>query len=315
MDAASRLLRLLSLLSSAPTWSGAELAARLGTTTRTVRRDVARLRDLGYPVDAAAGTDGGYRLGPGGRLPPLLLDDDEAVAIALGLTVVSATTVAGVQEPAVSALAKLDQVLPAPLRERVRVLHTSTVELQPRPAPSVDADVLMRLATGCRRSEAVRFSYRTHGGDEGERRVEPYRIVHAGHRWYLVARDRDRAAWRTFRIDRVTGPVLTGHRFVLDDPPDAVALVSEGTTVAPWAVKAVLRLHLDPAEAVRRFPPSVGVVAAEGPGRATLTIGADEVSDLVGFVAGLPCDVEVIEPAELREALYEHGRRLADRHR
>jgi predicted DNA-binding transcriptional regulator YafY len=314
MDTAARLLRLLSLLQARPTWSGTELAGRLGVTTRTVRRDVTRLRDLGYPVDAAPGVEGGYRLGAGGRLPPLLLDDDEAVAIAVGLRLASTTAVSGVEASAVAALAKLDQVLPTHLRERVGDLQASTVELQGAQQPSVDVEVLVTLATGCRRSEGLRFSYRTHGGDEGERSVEPHRIVHTGRRWYLVARDRDRQAWRTFRIDRITGPVLTGHRYVIDDPPDAAALVSEGTTIAPWGIRAVLRLHLDVEEARRRFPPTVGVVEAAGPDRSTLTIAADTRGGLVAFAAGLGCDFDVLEPAELRDALRRHGRRLARRH-
>ena len=315
MDTASRLLRLLSLMQSRPTvWTGADLADRLGVTARTVRRDVTRLRGLGYPVDAAPGVEGGYRLGSGGRLPPLLLDDDEAVAIAVGLRLATTATVSGVEGAAVAALTKLDQVLPVRLRERVQALHGSTVELQSTPGAPVDADVLITLATGCRRSEGLRFRYRTHAGDERERSVEPHQIVHTGKRWYLVARDRDRRAWRTFRIDRITGPVLTGHRYVIEDPPDAAALVSEGTTIAPWGIKAILLLDLDFDTALRWYPPTVGVVEPAEGGRSLLRIAADSVGALVRFAAGLGCDFEVIEPPELRRGLRALGERFLSRH-
>ena len=182
------------------------------------------------------------------------------MAIAVGLRLASTTTVSGVESSAVAALTKLDQVLSATLRERVRTIHATTVELPAPPLPSVDVDVLVAVAAACRGSEELRFSYRTFAGDEGERTVEPYRLVHSRGRWYLVARDRRRRAWRTYRVDRITEPAPTGHRFVVEDPPDVETLVSEGTTVAPWGVRAVLRLHLDADEAVRRYPPSVCVV-------------------------------------------------------
>ena len=310
MEAASRLLHLLSLLQSRPTWSGGELADRLGVEPRTVRRDVSRLRALGYPVDAAAGVGGGYRLGAGGRLPPLLLDDEEAVAVAVSLRLAAATTVSGVEPAAVAALTKLDQVLPVRLRERVRAIQASTVRLQGPELPEIDAEVLVTLATACREREALRFAYRNFEGVPSERTVEPFQIVHTGRRWYLVARDRDRRAWRTFRVDRITEPTTTGHRFVLENPPDAAALVSERTTLAPWRLEARLRLSLDAAEARSRYPPTIGVVDAEGDGTSILRLASNSVGGLVHMVIGLDCDFEVLEPAELAGALAGLARRL-----
>ena len=314
VDPASRLLRLLSLLQSRPSWRGDELAARLGVTARTLRRDVARLRDIGYPVDASPGTgqEGGYRLGPGGRLPPLLLDDDEAVAITLGLRVATATSLAGVEAAAVAALTKLEQVLPARLRERVTALSEGMVNLGGPELPQVDADVLLTVATACRRGEGVRFGYESHSGHRDERSVEPLQVVHTGRRWYLVARDRDRQAWRTFRVDRISEPVLTGHRYTFDDPPDPAAMVSEGTNVAPWTIEAKLRLDAPPDEARRYYPPTFGVVEADPDDaeRCVLRVGANELAPLVSFVAGVRVRVEVLDPPELRDAVAARARQL-----
>jgi predicted DNA-binding transcriptional regulator YafY len=314
VDPAARLLRLLSLLQSRPHWPGEELAERLDVTPRTVRRDVARLRGLGYPVDASAGLDGGYSLGAGGRLPPLLLDDDEAVAIAVGLRLATtAATVSGVEQSAVGALAKLDQVLPAVLRERIAALQASTIPLAAgREEPQVDADTLVTLATGCRRTEGIRFSYRDNAGTTSERSVEPYQIVHTGRRWYFVARDRDRQDWRTFRVDRITDAVLTGHRYTLEDPPDAAALVAEGTTVAAYAFEARILLHLPVSEARTRVPPTVGIIEAIGDDRSLLRIGADHSRFILLVASELDCEMEVLDPPELREAVRRVARRLSN---
>ena len=234
MDPAARLLRLLSLLQARPTWSAAELAERVAVDRRTIRRDIARLRALGYPVESSAGVSG-YTLGAGARLPPLLLDDDEAVAIAVGLRLAAMSAVSGIEESAVAAMAKLDQLLPAAVRERVRSLQASTVQLDPHPVDPADPDILTALARACRGSERVTFSYRGFAGTTTDRRVEPSQIVHTGRRWYLVARDLDRDDWRTFRVDRITDTVLTGHRFELRDRPDATARVAEALAYVPPA--------------------------------------------------------------------------------
>ncbi|MGW5361250.1 helix-turn-helix transcriptional regulator [Actinopolymorpha pittospori] len=313
-DTAARLLRLLSLLQTRPQWTGEELAARLRVTTRTLRRDVTRLRSLGYPIDAALGVHGGYHLGTSGRLPPLLLDDDEAVAIAVGLRVATTTTVSGVEDAAVAALAKLEQVLPARLRERVSAVRASTDQLPGPKLPMIDAEVLVMLATGCRRTEGLRFSYRDHQGRDTVRSVEPHRIVHTGRRWYLVARDRDRDDWRTFRIDRIANPTLTGQRYTFVDPPDAAAMVAEGTGITPWAIEARILLHLDLDQARRDFPATVGVVEPAGEGAALLRVAAGELAPLIDFACRIRCDFEVLAPPELRTALGELGAKLLRRH-
>ncbi|NIK59432.1 helix-turn-helix transcriptional regulator [Kribbella shirazensis] len=312
MDTATRLLRLLSLLHSRPQWDGAELAARLEVTPRTVRRDVTRLRSLGYPIDAEAGIGGGYRLGPGGRLPPLLLEDAEAVAIAVGLRVATTTTVSGVEEAAISALAKLHQVLPVRLREQVAAITAHTTQLPQGELPPVDGDVLVTLAAGCRHVEGIRFRYRSRDGGESERSVEPLQIVHTGRRRYLVARDRDRQAWRTFRVDRIEHPVLTGSRYRFDDPPDPIALVAEGTGVAPWDIVARIRVHAPAATVAKVIPPAQGVVEELDAATCELRIAANELGPLAGQVTRIPWQFEILEPPELRAAVHDLARRLLD---
>jgi predicted DNA-binding transcriptional regulator YafY len=310
---AERLLALLSCLQSRPRWNAGELAERLGVDRRTVRRDVARLRDLGYPVDAEPGPHGGYQLGAGGALPPLLLDDDEAVAVAVGLRVAAGGGIAGLDDAAVAALAKLEQVLPVRLRERVRALHQATDVLGPPGRESVDPDLLMTLAQGCRRLERLHFAYLDREGTASERRVEPYRLVHTGRRWYLVACDLDRDAWRTFRVDRVSGAVLTGHRFVRTSEPDAAAMVAEGLAVAghPW--QAEIFLHVTPAVAAEEIPRTVGTVEPAD-GGALLRIGADDLEWIARYLAGCPFEFEVLDPPELRDSLRFLGRRLQRNH-
>src|SRR6266568_1851332 len=199
-ETAARLLRLLSLLQARRDWTSSELATRLGVTTRTIRNNVDRLRGLGYPVDARPGVAGGYRLGSSGALPPLLLDDDEAVAVAIGLRTAASGSIAGIEETSARALAKLQRVLPARLRHRVSAYQASTLHT-PSPATLVDPDVLTAIASACRDHERLRFDYRTHSGTSSRREVEPYRLVNDRRRWYLVAWDADRYDWRTFRVD------------------------------------------------------------------------------------------------------------------
>src|SRR5438876_5698505 len=193
-------------------WPGAELADRLEVSGRTVRRDVERLRRLGYPVESLTGPAGGYRLRAGSAMPPLLLDDEEAIAIAVGLRSAAGASVAGIEETAVRALVKIEQVLPAHLRRRVRALGSATVTL-PVPGPTVDPQALTVIAAACRDSECLRFRYRSRDGADSRRDVEPHALVNRGRRWYLVAWDRRREDWRTFRVDRLTRPASTGARF------------------------------------------------------------------------------------------------------
>jgi predicted DNA-binding transcriptional regulator YafY len=311
-DTPARLLRILSLLQRQPHWSGPALAERLGVTTRTVRRDVDRLRSLGYPVEAGPGTAGGYRLGIGAALPPLLLDDDEATAVAVALGASTGGAVAGIEQPALAALAKLDRVLPVRLRQRVDALRSSVVTMAP-PSDEVDADLLVTLAQACEGHERVTIAYRDREGRATERRTEPHRLVSTGRRWYLVAHDVDRADWRTFRVDRITAATRTGHRFVPSDPPDAAALVGRAITTAPYRHQAVVRFDT-PAPVLRdRIPPTVGIIRPDGES-SVLTIGADDLAYLAGHLVGLDLPFEVLEPAELRDHLRLVGRRLSAAH-
>jgi predicted DNA-binding transcriptional regulator YafY len=202
LETSARLLELLALFQGRRSWSGPELCERAGVTARTLRRDVDRLRRLGYPVDSTSGSGGGYRLGAGATLPPLLLEDDEAVAVAVGLRTAASGTVTGIEEASLRALSKLQQVLPQRLHKRVAALHSFILPLDHK-GPSVDAGVLSAIAGACREAETLRFVYRAQDGAQTRRHVEPHRLVHTGRRWYLAAWDRNRDDWRTFRIDRI----------------------------------------------------------------------------------------------------------------
>lgn len=218
-DTPARLLNLLSLLQTPREWPGSELAERLRVSPRTIRRDIDRLRDLGYPVEASRGSVGGYRLVAGAAMPPLLLDDEEAVAIAVGLRAGAGHAIEGVDEASVRALAKLEQVLPSRLRHRVSVLQNATVPLARGDGATIDPQTLTVMAAAVTGQERLRFTYRAGDGAETKRLVEPYRLVSTGWRWYLVAYDLGREAWRTFRVDRVSEPFATGARFTPRELP------------------------------------------------------------------------------------------------
>jgi predicted DNA-binding transcriptional regulator YafY len=242
-DPTARALRLLSLLQTYKFWSGEELAAQLEISPRTVRRDIDRLRELGYPVDATTGANGGYRLAAGAHLPPLLLDDDEAVAIAVGLRAAAGASIEGIEETSVRALAKLEQVLPDRLRRRVNAVHTNVSSMHwGVDTPTVDADALAVLALACRDNEQVRFGYRRRDGDEAERLVEPHNLVSAGRRWYLLAWDVRREDWRTFRLDRLETPRLGGVRFRPRELPaeNAAAFVAASIAAMPVPFEATI---------------------------------------------------------------------------
>lgn len=224
-DPSGRLLRLLSLLQAPRECSGTELAERLGVTSRTVRRDVERLRELGYPVRASQGNTGGYRLGSGAAMPPLLLDDEEAVAIALGLRTVATAAISGLDDAALRALAKIEQVLPVRLRPRVAALAEAAVTLPPPGGPDADPESLVALASACFAHERTRFGYTKLDGTSGRRHVEPHRLVAAGRRWYLVAYDVDREDWRSFRLDRIGDVLRTGVRVPARDLDAAAKLL------------------------------------------------------------------------------------------
>ena len=314
VDTPNRLLRLLSLLSARSWWSAAELAAETEVTERTVRRDMTRLRDLGYPVEATTGPYGGYTLGRGGRLPPLVLDDDEAVAVAVGLRA-AAGGATGTESATLSALAKLDQVLPAQLREQVAAIAAVTVGLRAPGLPEVDVDHLVTAGLACRRPERLRFTYLDASERRTERLVEPYRLVYTERSWYLVAFDPSRDDWRTFRVDRMSELHLTGARFApLDDPPDAAELVSRGVAVSAYDLQVEVRIEA-PVERTRTFvPPTVGVVEAESATTSRVRIGGD-ADWIARFLAGLEVPFEVIDGDEVRAELRALGRRLVRDHR
>lgn len=305
VDTSARLLRLLSLLQSHRDWSGAELARRLGVTARTVRRDVDRLRELGYPVNASPGTGGGYQLGAGARLPPLLLDDEEAVAVVVGLRTAAGNGVEGIGETCVRALAKLEQVLPDRLRGRVSALGSFTVPMLRAPGSLVDPSVLIELANACRDGERLRFAYRDHSGASSRRTVEPHRLVCTERCWYLVAWDLDRADWRTFRADRIVPKPPHGPRFTPRTPPaaDLAAYVSEGVSITAYAAKAVIRLLVPAERAAEVVGPSDGVLEPVDENSCLLRTGAGSLELLVFHIMFMGVDFEVIEPVELVESV------------
>src|SRR6476659_1917579 len=250
LETASRLLQLLALLQGRRDWPGNELAERLEISGRTVRRDIERLRRLGYPVESLTGPAGGYRLRAGAAMPPLLLDDDEAVAIAVGLRTAAGSSVTGIEETAIRALVKLEQVLPAPLRRRVNALQSVTATVGSS-GPTVDPEVLTAVATACRDGERLRFDYTARDGSESARVVEPHSLVNVGRRWYLVAWDCDRQAWRTFRADRLDRPRPAGARFQPRSLPggDPAAFVAANLSDAPVRHQARVTVHA-PAESL-----------------------------------------------------------------
>jgi predicted DNA-binding transcriptional regulator YafY len=310
LETSARLLRLLSLLQARRDWSGAELGDRLEVSARTVRRDVERLRSLGYPVHATSGPAGGYRLGAGAALPPLLLDDDEAVAVAVGLRTAAGGTVAGIEETSVRALAKLEQVLPSRLRHRVSALQSVTVPMASGGA-TIAPDTLTLIAAACRDHQRLRFDYRRHDGTAGRREVEPHRLVHTGRRWYLLAWDTDREDWRTFRVDRMEPRTPTGPRFTPREPPDEdiAAYVSWVVSTAVHRFHARITLHA-PAEAMaERVPPTAGTLEPIDERTCLLRTGSNSLDALVVYVGLIGVDFEVHEPPEL----VEHVRTLAGR--
>jgi predicted DNA-binding transcriptional regulator YafY len=311
LETSARLLRLLSLLQSRREWTGPELAKRLEVSERTIRNDVDRLRSLGYPVDANRGAVGGYRLGAGAELPPLLLDDEEVVATVVGLR--AATGLAGVEEVSLRALAKLEQVLPRRLRRRIAALGEFAMRVpDDTPPPQVDAEVLTTLAAACRDAERLRFDYRTDGGGESRRDVEPYRLIAWGRRWYLLAWDVERGDWRTFRADRITPRIPTGPRFAPRPLPadDVTAYVSGRVSAAAWRYRARVVVHAPADEVASRITPAVGHVEARDAGSCVLDTGSDSLESFAVHLGMLGADFEVVDPPEL----VDHIALLAERY-
>ena len=312
LETSARLLRLLSLLQSRRDWTGAELAGRLDVGLRTVRRDIDRLRDLGYPVDATPGVAGGYRLGVGAGLPPLLLDDEEAVAVAISLHTATTGSVAGLEESSLRALTKLQQTLPSRLRHRISAFHATTVPLAGPGQDQVDPDLLTTVAAACRDQRRLRLRY---PGREGVsiRDVEPHRLVHTPRRWYLLAWDTGRGDWRTFRVDRIQPPLgPPGARFTPRAMPadDVAAYVSQAISSAPYRYQARLLIHAPAAAVARRTSPAAGRLEALDEHSCVLHTGSNSLEELALYVAVKGFDFEVLDPPELVPVLRALSERL-----
>jgi predicted DNA-binding transcriptional regulator YafY len=306
----TRLLQLLAMLQARRDWSGQELASRLGVSTRTIRTDIERLRGLGYPVDATPGVGGGYRLGHGTTMPPLLLDDEEAVAVAVGLRTTTAAGVTGIEEASLRALVKLEQMLPSRLRHRIDTMRAATVSV-PGPGPTVDSAVLSTIAGAIRASERLRFDYVDYDGMQTRRTAEPERLVVWGRRWYLLAWDVDRDDWRTFRADRITPKTPNGPRFkprtLTDD--EASRYVQRSTGTAAWRYRARVRIHA-PVDQVRPLLPMAVDVSADGRDRCIIDVGSDTPHQLALYIGLLDTDFDILDAPELAGAFV----RLAERY-
>ncbi|WP_407358972.1 YafY family transcriptional regulator [Microbacterium sp. LTA6] len=305
-----RLLQLLSLLQVRPYWPGHELAERFEVTTRTIRTDIERLRELGYPIQSTPGVAGGYRLGAGAALPPLLLDDEEAIAVAVGLSTAADGSIADLEEASVRALAKLHQVLPSHLRHRIRTMQSTMVAV-PFHGPSVGSDLLLTLATACRDAVQLRFDYRSHSDSASRRIVEPYRLALRAGRWYLLAFDLERDDWRTFRVDRLSPRLPTGRRFTPRElPPEGPAdHVDRGVASAPWEYRARIVILAPLSVVAERLPSSAGRLTQRDDESCVLESGSDDPAALLRHLSMLDLDFSVADTP----ALAAEARRLADR--
>ncbi|WP_437964248.1 WYL domain-containing protein [Sorangium sp. So ce260] len=311
IQTSARLLKLLSLLQSRRFWTGEELARELEITERSVRRDVDRLRSLGYPVHAAPGIGGGYQLGAGKELPPLPLEDDEAVAVAVGLRAAATGPAKGLEEASVRALAKLEQVLPKRLRRKVSALGAVSVRLGDC-GPTFDADALAAMANACRDAEALRFDYSSYSGAASARSVEPYRLVHTSHRWYLLAYDLDREEWRTFRVDRIQGKPRTGGRFKPRPLPaeDVAAYVSQSVSTNAYRFRARVTVHAPARVVSERLSGVAGRIEPLETDRCVVHTGGGSLEALAIHLGFMGFEFEVHEPEELIGLLRSLAERL-----
>ncbi|MDQ6778192.1 MAG: WYL domain-containing protein [Actinomycetota bacterium] len=314
VQTSARLLALLSLLQMRREWTGQELADRLEVGPRTIRRDVDKLRSLDYPVEAAPGVAGGYRLGAGGELPPLLLDDAEAIAVAVGLRTAASGSIAGIEETSVRALAKLEQVLPTRLRRRVRALSDATSAFA-SDGPPIDADVLATLAGACRDATRLHFAYVAKDKTASKRQAEPCAVVYSGYRWYLVAFDIDRDDWRTFRVDRIGGRLRPGgrgrRRTVPGGDPTAYVKRQLRTSGAEeTAAPGRIRLGLPVAQAGRRIPERYATIEPDGEDACIVSTRGSWSRQFLVWMALLDEPIEILGPPELAEAARTIGTRL-----
>ncbi|MGH9082051.1 MAG: helix-turn-helix transcriptional regulator [Acidimicrobiales bacterium] len=307
IESSTRLLRLLAVLQSRPWWVGRELAERIGVTPRTVRRDVAKLRELGYAVDAVSGSTGGYRLRAGSSIPPLMLEGDEATAIALSLRLATAHRGTELEASASSALAKLERLLAPGLGRQVTALREATVTL-PDAAPTVSPEMLARLAEVCRAGHRVTFEHRSRTGEVTLRHIDPYRLVHSGRHWYVVAFDRDRDDWRTFRADRIDDLRSAQIPYVPRSAPEVEAFVARSVAVAPYHWQARVRIAAPIAVVAEQVRTDSGVLESAGAEACILTVGSNSLDQIVAHVAALGHEFAILDPPELVDA----ARRMAD---
>lgn len=312
LQTSARLLKMLSLLQSRRFWAGNELAHELGVTERSVRRDIDRLRTLGYPVHAAAGVGGGYQLGAGKELPPLPLEDDEAVAVAVGLRAAATGAISGLEEASIRALVKLEQVLPKRLRRRVNALNAVSVRLGDSGGARIDGESLSVIANACRDSELLHFEYRARAGQDSSRDVEPYRLVHTSYRWYLLAWDLNRSDWRTFRVDRIAPRPRTTRRFTPRPLPseDVAAYVSQAVSTDVHRFRARVTIHAPHNVVAERLSGVAGRIEKLDDDRCVVHTGGDSLEGLAFYLGFLGFEFEVHEPKELREYLRSTSDRL-----
>ncbi|MEY4563197.1 MAG: hypothetical protein RLZZ618_2474 [Pseudomonadota bacterium] len=313
LSSSSRLLLALSLLQTRSHWGGDELAQRLEVHPRTLRRDIDRLRQLGYPIHASSGVAGGYAFRAGKALPPLLLDDEEALAVAIALRLAASGSVSGVEESSLRALVKLEQVMPAKLRRRTDALRSAILPM-PSAGPTVDAGVLATLSGACRDQLQVDFAYQDAKGQGTTRCVQPQGLVHTDHRWYLVAWDLARDDWRTFRIDRIAGdPVAGGHFSPRQGPEggDLRAFVIRSVSVSPYEEHAKVLFREPLARLVQRMPQAIGLLQAVDGTSCLLQCGMNNLDVMVSWLLALGAEFEVLEPPALTERLRLAGERLA----
>lgn len=301
IDPALRMLKLLSLLQTHKSWPGTQLAERLEVSPRTLRRDIERLREFGYIVSATRGTDGGYQLEPGADLPPLLLDDDEAVAIAVGLRTAANGAVSGIEETSVRVLTKLEQVLPARLRRQVNAVASYTVQV-PLSGPTVDAEMLTAITQACRDWERLTFRYTKPDSEESDRNAEPHRLVAFGRRWYLVAWDVDRHDWRSFRVDRIT-ELAVGNKFAPRELPagDAAEFVKDSMRVAHRHFDVVASVHASAQDIRKQYGMRDARITQVGDDKCTVEFSGDSLEWIAMSLVFLGFEFEIHEPEELKE--------------
>lgn len=311
-----RTLALLSLLQIRREWSGAELRERLEVSDRTLRRDIDDLRELGYGIDATRGRHGGYRLGPGSSVPPLALSDDESIAIAVGLRAAANSVVTGMEEAAGRALAKLEQSLSSAARSRISEVERALVPLDPSADAegAVDPGIVAAIATAIDVRQRLRVDYTRHDGTDVQRIVEPHRIVHTARRWYLVARDPERDAWRTLRIDRIRRPLMLREGFPVREIPEEALreFTAHSITTAPYRYRARVRMHASAAQVRRHFDTTVAVVTEEGAETSILVAGSRAPEEFALYLGASGIHFEVLEGDEVRAALRTVAARLAE---